>query len=298
MLFLSSSPGHFLLADMTSAVTRQQVVSRFGESAFSSLCAGLSFIRAASPPVILSSNVEQKWCPVAPAHTVRATRVHNTGTRMTLLLKPYSNVTLMCKEQWCPGAVVLTGKLTNDSAWADVHPWEFSFLSSLMDPEGLFLRVEQLQRSNFGSKIDADGDNDAVQQHCQGLGTGGGEEDVCPVHTSALALCFTVHAWLGSTLVGGFSSIHQFISRPVFLYVYFWLKPFKRPCCQQYMLAKKVQILQNRQFISRINLMFPPAGTEKNNYYYSSGTSSTRVHVDLVGWQSNLLRYTEHQHGC
>lgn len=202
----------------------------------------------------------------------------------------------MCKKHRCPGAVVLTGKLANDSAWADVHPWEFSFLSSLMDPEALFLRVEQLQRSNFGSKIDADGDNDAVQQHCQGLGAGGGEEDVCPVHTSAL-LCFTVNAWLGSTLVGGFISIHQFIPSPVLLYVYFWVKPFERPCCQQYMRGKKVQILQIRQLISRINLMFPPAGTENNNYYYSSGTS-THAHVDLVGWQSNLLRYTEHQHGC
>lgn len=45
----------------------------------------------------------------------------------------------MCKEQWYPGVVELTGKLTNDSAWADVHPWEFSILS-FVDPEGLFLR--------------------------------------------------------------------------------------------------------------------------------------------------------------
>lgn len=74
---------------------------------------------------------------------------------MTLLLKPYSNATLMCKEQRDPGVVALTGKLTNDSMWADAHPWEFSFLSSLMHPEGLFLRAEQLQSSNFGSKIDA-----------------------------------------------------------------------------------------------------------------------------------------------
>lgn len=82
-------------------------------------------------------------------------RVHYTGTKKTLMLKPYSNATLMCKEQQYPGVDELTGKLTNDSAWADVHLWEFSFLSSLMDPEGLFLRVEQLQHSNFGSEIDA-----------------------------------------------------------------------------------------------------------------------------------------------
>lgn len=121
------------------------------------------------------------------------------------------------------------------------------------------------------------------------------EEDVCPVHTSALALCFTVHAWLGSTFVTGFILIRQFILSPVFPYVYFSLKPFERPRRQQYLQGKKV--LQIRQLISRINLMFPRAGTEKNNYY-SSSTSSTRVHVDLVGWQSNLLRYAEHQHGC
>lgn len=44
--------------------------------------------------------------------------------------------------------------------------------------------------------------------------------------------------------------------------------------------------------------MLPQVATGKNNYYYSGGGSSTRVRVDLVGWQSNLLRYTEHQHGC
>lgn len=65
MLFLSSSSGHFLLADMTSAVIQRQVVSRFGKSALSSLCAGLSFIRATSPPVILSSTEKHNWCPVS-----------------------------------------------------------------------------------------------------------------------------------------------------------------------------------------------------------------------------------------
>lgn len=44
----------------------------------------------------------------------------------------------MCKEELYPGAVVVSGKHTNDSMWEDVHPWEMSFLSSLMDPEGLF----------------------------------------------------------------------------------------------------------------------------------------------------------------
>lgn len=39
MLFLSTSSGRFLLADVTSAVVRQKVVSWFGKSAFISSCA-------------------------------------------------------------------------------------------------------------------------------------------------------------------------------------------------------------------------------------------------------------------
>lgn len=159
----------------------------------------------------------------------------------------------MCKEESYPGAVVVPGKLTNDSVWADVHPWEFSFLSSLMDPEGLFWDESNYSTATSVQKSMLPGDNDAVQLHCQGLGAGRGEEDVCPLHTSALASCFTVHAWLGSTFVGGFLLIHESIALCVCA-----LNSFQSemPWWQQYIRGKTVQILQTRQLISRLNLMF------------------------------------------
>lgn len=69
----------------------------------------------------------------------------------------------MCKEESYPGAVVVTGKLTNDSAWADVHPWEFSFLSSLVDPEGLFPEQGNYSAAASVQKSMLAGDSGAVQ---------------------------------------------------------------------------------------------------------------------------------------